>query len=156
MTPDAKIFKPQGYSFTDEPTGNAPPMFEIESEPITFRTLGGPAPDPEWKAVDLAGHEHQYVAGAQLGEPHWPTLEWVVDETYWCDTCRDEHDKGHWECKQCGETVEPGMVMEGPKTITKPGRTTYKINGNPVDPETWERETEKWAARAHVEAPKRG
>lgn len=34
--------------------------------------------DEGWRIVDAAGHEHRWV-GIEL-----PSLEWVVDKTYWC------------------------------------------------------------------------
>lgn len=64
--------------------------------------------DPDWRVVDKQGHEHcwhfrQAGHGASL-----PSLVWKIDETYWCDSCRDEHETGHYECKKCGEEVKPG------------------------------------------------
>lgn len=67
-----------------------------------------PEPDPRWRYTDSNGHEH-YRA-----ERDWPTLEWVVDHTYWCGDCRDEHDEGHYACRMCGEPVEPGTRPPSP------------------------------------------
>jgi hypothetical protein len=98
----------------------------IESEPIRFTTLGRPAPDPKWRYTDARGHKHHREAS------EWPTLRWVVDRTYWCETCLDEHGEGHYECRKCGEHIEPGMVMEPPATKFIPGPKRYYLDGEEV------------------------
>lgn len=110
--------------------------FSQETEPVTVNTLGGPAPDPDWTFTDAEGHEHRAYPG-DSDKPTWPTLKWVVDRTYWCEDCRDEHEEGHYACAICGEAIEPGMVRKGPETLTRPGRTTFRINGVPVTEEVW-------------------
>ena len=114
------------------------PTFTTNVEPITFRTAGGPSPDPKWKFTDSEGHEHSAYPESP-DRPTWPTLKWVVDETYWCETCRDEHESGHHECAVCGETIEPGMVMKPPETMTRPGLVERFIDDVPVTKEIWDR-----------------
>lgn len=56
-----------------------------------------------WRHVDSNGHVHQYVDGAT------PTLERVEENIGWCETCHDEHGDVRMACRECGETVKPGM-----------------------------------------------
>lgn len=93
---------------------------EIDQEDIRVETSGGIAYDPKWTFTDEAGHEHRYVDQ----RPYYPTLREVVDHTYWCDTCRDEHEYTHMECVVCGEHIEPGTMFEGPRTLHIPGMRT--------------------------------
>mgnify|MGYP001558848463 CR=1 FL=1 len=116
--------------------------FTTETEPIRIDTLGGPAADPKWKFTDAKGHEHR--AYTETGTPTWPTLKWVVDETYWCEDCQDEHHEGHYECAICGETIEPGMIHKPPESKTIPGLTTRLINDIPVTDEIWEQARRIW------------
>lgn len=105
--------------------------FRVEQETTTFTTLGGPAPDPKWAFTDRQGHRH--VAGTR--SERWPTLRWVVDKTYWCDLCRDEHQEGHYECRECGQAIEPGMIHKGPETVTVPTLRHYFIDDVEVSEE---------------------
>lgn len=98
----------------------------MERDYDEVRTLGGPAPDPDWSFTDAKGHQHRYV------EDEWPTLKWVVDRTYWCEDCRDEHQEGHWECAQCGEHIKPGMVKRPPEVKLIPLPARYFVNGREV------------------------
>lgn len=112
--------------------------FSKTSDPITLRTMGGPAPDPEWAYTDNEGHEHRAYPES-TDKPTWPTLKRVVDETYWCETCRDEHEDTHYECAICGETIEPGIIHKGPEEKMIAGPPSFKINGMPVSRETWDK-----------------
>jgi hypothetical protein len=87
-----------------------------------------PRPDRSWRYTDRESHEHYWQDG-------YPTLTRVVDETYWCADCGDEHTESHLECPLCGEHIEPGTV--GPSTFREfmPGRTSYWLNGEPITPE---------------------
>lgn len=87
-----------------------------------------PRPDKSWRYTDQQGHEHYWRDG-------WPTLTRVVDETYWCGECNDEHHDTHLECRVCHETIEPGTT--GPSGFREfiPGRTTYLLNGEPISKE---------------------
>jgi len=111
--------------------------FTKNVEPITVTTAGGPATDPDWTYTDKAGHKH-YAYPEEPGKPRWPTLKNVVDRTYWCEECRDEHEESHYECSICGEVIEPGMIHKGPETKTLQGPTTLLINDIPVSQEVWD------------------
>lgn len=125
------------------------PVLSKEVERIEVQTTGGPAPDLKWQYTDEAGHIHRCNSDGEIGEKY-PTLKWVVDEVYWCSDCRDEHEKGHHECKECGEKIEPNIINKRPQLLTKPGRIFYRIDGEDVTEEEYE------AAFAKLEEEKDG
>lgn len=86
--------------------------------------------DRNWTYTDTAGHRHHCDYHAP---DHYPTLRVVVDRTYWCEDCHDEHEDSHLECRQCGETIRPGHT--GPGTICVPGLQGFTLNGYPVTKE---------------------
>jgi hypothetical protein len=56
-------------------------------------------PDPDWRHVDPAGHEHH-----RDSKGHISTIHYVVD-----DEGDDEYpSRGHYECNECGARVSPG------------------------------------------------
>jgi hypothetical protein len=74
----------------------------------------GPVADESWRFTDGNGHEHCYRGEkdpeAERGG-HYPTLVYVPGPDYYCTGCNDEHEDyavSHYECRICGETVEPG------------------------------------------------
>lgn len=99
----------------------------IEVDVIEVSQLG-PKPDKRWRYTDHQGHEHYWAAD-------YPTLEWVIDYTYWCCDCGDEHSEGHWACAICGEEIEPGTV--GPLLAREyvSGPTFYYLNDEPISAE---------------------
>lgn len=96
----------------------------VETEMIDV-TSGLPRPDENWTYTDQHGHEHRYDDG-------YPTLIQVVDETYWCPDCNDEHEKTHLECRECGEHINPGL--RGPSMFREfiPGPRSYYLNDEPI------------------------
>ena len=97
----------------------------VEREVIEV-TSNAPRTDEAWTYTDERGHEHYWRDG-------YPTLQWVTEDTYWCSDCDDEHDDGgHWECRECGETVEPGMRPPSMYREFMPGPTSYFLNDEPV------------------------
>ncbi len=93
-----------------------------------------PQPDKAWAYTDRAGHAHRYAGG-------YPTLTWVVDETYWCEDCSDEHTEGHRECPLCGERIEPGLrEWDGTKQYI-PGRTSYYLGDREISEQEYLRLT---------------
>jgi hypothetical protein len=99
----------------------------IETDQIEV-TSNPPKPDKNWRYTDQQGHEHYWQDG-------YPTLVTIVDKTYWCGECRDEHEEMHLECPICHEHITPGMV--GPSGFREfvPGRTSYWLNGKPISEE---------------------
>lgn len=103
--------------------------FRIEQDHEEFRTAA-PKTDKDWRTTDSNGHEHYWRDG-------WPTLEWVVTGSYWCEMHAEEHEEGEWRCRECGERVEPGMLHPGPRVISVPTMRHYYIDDQPVDEETF-------------------
>lgn len=95
------------------------PGWELEyHQPVEYVTYGVPTGNERWRALDSNGHEHHWGHG-------YPTLNHVVDVEHWCDgdegiAPHDPHmavDESHYECKACGERVEPKM---DPPNMAKP------------------------------------
>lgn len=99
-----------------------------ETEVIAF-TSNAPSRDPDWTYTDKRGHEHHYEGGL------YPTLRWVVDETYWCDDCQEDHEDGHYECPECGEHIEPGMRDPSGKRELVSGLTSWYLDDEPISEE---------------------
>lgn len=100
----------------------------IEREMIDV-TSALPYPSETWRATDINGHEHYRENG------EYPTLNYVIDsvETWFCADCNEEHTDttGHYECRLCGEIVEPGMTVDTHRRYA-PGRTFATLNGEPI------------------------
>jgi hypothetical protein len=103
----------------------------IETEQVDV-TSALPRPDRTWQYTDRQGHEHRWE---RTLVSDYPTLTEVVDEKYWCDDCDDWHREFHMECATCGEHVEPRMVGQGAARELVPGRTSYRLNGDPISRE---------------------
>jgi hypothetical protein len=91
-----------------------------------IETIATSEPDPNWIYVDANGHEHRWSKSGTL-----PTLEHVVDayDTDW------EGDSWpsvtHYECKRCGEHVEPGSRAVNDKRI-QAGHDEYVVVRRPL------------------------
>lgn len=81
-----------------------------------------PTRDDNWRFTDAAGHEHFYVDGY----PAYPTV-WIVDATFWCGDCEEEHEDGHYECSLCGEQVVPGTKPPSPYPTYIAGMTEITV-----------------------------
>lgn len=109
------------------------------------------AGDLAWSFTDQAGHEHR-PAGDQ-GSVSYPTLTWVPGPVIWCEADGDYHEDynlSHWECRQCGEQIRPGVVHNVPFTV-QTGPPEYTLNGDRVDQAT----AEAFIARLRAEADAR-
>lgn len=87
------------------------------------------SPNEHWTFTDANGHEHRYDHG-------YPTLEFVIDESHWCDGSEglynhDPHeavDVAHYECLICRELIVPKMDPPyTPKRI--PGMRSATLTG---------------------------
>lgn len=113
-------------------TSRPPIVLEVEREVIDATVMSNLIPDPKWRYTDAQGHSHRFVSsGARHPQYTCPTLVEVVDCTYFCPDCHDEHTESHLACAQCGEAVEPKYI-EGPTSFPLMGRTIYRINGQEV------------------------
>lgn len=99
----------------------------VEVEQVEV-TSSGPRPDKDWRYTDQKGHEHYWRNG-------YPTIVEVVDRTYWCPDCEDEHQDTHLECPICHEHISPGMLGPSMWREFVPGRRSYWLNGEPVSEE---------------------
>lgn len=95
--------------------------------------------DAAWTFTDAHGHAHycEYEAA-----DHYPTLRLVIDDTWWCEDCAGEHEDTHQECRQCGETIRPGITGPGTRHIA--GLITCTLNGEPVTQEQAEQIIAEW------------
>lgn len=109
-------------------------------------------PDPSWRYMDRAGHEHRWWTEGKPAEGYspsksydTPTLIWVKDGVgYYEDG--EPYDIGHCECRQCGEHIEPRNTADT-NTQYIAGLKHCSIDGIEVDIETFEREYLKARAR---------
>lgn len=113
-------------------------VFEREMVEITS---SAPRRDKAWRHVDSNGHEHRLIDG------EWPTLRWVKGETYFCESCNDEHTEGHWECAVCGEHVEPGMRSAPSYREFMPGLSSWQLDGETIDPDEADRLLVAWGMK---------
>jgi len=100
-----------------------------ETEAIEV-TSGLPQADKSWRHTDQQGHEHYWRDG-------YPTLVWVVDGQEWVEDLGEFVDYGHLACPLCDETIVPGTYIDTFRRFA-PGRTTYKLNGEPITKERYE------------------
>lgn len=105
---------------------------EVEQVEVTSNL---PQPDKNWRYTDQQGHEHYYSVEGHVHSSRYPTLREVVDRSYWCGDCEDEHEDTHLECKVCGETIVPGMVEPSGFREFAPGRRQAYLNGVPISGE---------------------
>lgn len=105
-------------------------------------------PDENWKFTDSQGHIHHWVdengiTGKYRPERHYsvPTAKWIVDGIeYFPDG--SPYEVGHYECLECGETIEPRYKTDTvDQYIT--GMTHYYIDGREVSEEEFLQEAEK-------------
>jgi hypothetical protein len=105
----------------------------------------------DWKYTDRHGHQHRYAERATPGEvwrkgkrrrdrpTHFPTLREIIDSRHKCYGweglyAHEPHwvEEGHYECRQCGERIEPA---HGP--VSKPVLTSEAayLNGELISRE---------------------
>lgn len=122
------------------------PLFsvEIEREDVRVDVIHSRrVPDEEWKFVDKKGHGH-FWKRAKI-----PTCKHVQVGTQWVG---DEYEAEEvpimeWQCKSCGETIEPGFRTEtGPSHVPGPTWVTITIGGEEyvVTPEQYAESVDAW------------
>jgi len=107
----------------------------METEQIEV-TSALPQPNQNWHYIDRQGHEHYWRDG-------YPTLVGVVDETYWCADCGEDHTDSHWGCATCGEEITPGTYVDTSRRFV-PGLTSFTLNGEPITQERFEELRRDW------------
>lgn len=90
--------------------------------PVETTAGGHNEPDPDWRHVDRAGHEHTTASEGA-------TWRWVTTGGYYCEDCRDDHETGEYRCVVCGERVEPGKrwISDLGWTVVGPLRGTLRF-----------------------------
>lgn len=84
-----------------------------------------PTISPSWRYTDKNGHAHH-------GDDLRATLREVRVDCG-CSAVDEPHDvHDHWECIQCGETIEPGTYIPGPISIPSDSSTTITLTGASV------------------------
>jgi len=123
--------------------------FGVERDLLEVTSLH--RPDPTWQYTDAAGHVHQWHTGRIVATSyrpdvhyHIPTLVLIVDvpatEEYPAAT--------HHECRQCGETIEPGYRADD-HTQYIGGTMRYYVDDRPVQ----KSEFIEWAKRVGLPLP---
>jgi len=109
----------------------------------------------DWAFTDAQGHAHVYARPSQRvsyrdltrrkgkrkrhHDSRYPTLRWVVEARHHCDGreglySHDPHwvtDRAHYECRQCGEVIEPG---HGPGSKAIPVSRSVTVTETMTDP----------------------
>ena len=122
------------------------PLFsvKIERDDIAVDVMHSMrVPDEKWTFVDKKGHGH-FWKGKKV-----PTCKYVQVGTQWVG---DEYEAEEipvmeWQCKTCGETIEPGYREErGPTHVPGPTWVTITINDEDyvVTPEQYSESVEAW------------
>lgn len=100
-------------------TADAGHVIRVEHDYADVSSLDPRVPDPEWRHVDPAGHEHRWVDGAT------PSLVVVLDQSWWCRDCHEEHATEHLACRECLAPVDPGTVAGPPVQRLRLGARYY-------------------------------
>lgn len=130
------------YRFTD-----GTDTFEVYSGP-PIDVTSNHRPNPTWRCVDSAGHEHRWHvngAPAESYDPRLrydvPTLETVslggLNEPSDIDEDYEPSYVTETRCKQCGQRVDPGYTVDECRTFI-PGLQGFRINGRPVSKEEFD------------------
>lgn len=115
--------------------------FRVEFGPLIDATSASRM-DPTWCHVDGQGHVHQWcLKGTDIPATNYdptarysvPSLRWILDFPG-----DDEYpDVGHYECRRCGERVEPGRTADTTRRYM-PGLASYFVDGRLVSKEEFE------------------
>ena len=116
------------------------------------------APYEDWGETDSRGHRHAFTKPAVTGDAVWrgkghkppralmrettnyPTLRFVITrwhhcsgrETMYSHDPHDHIDDGHYECRECGERIEPG---HGPGSTMIPVSESATLDGQLISRE---------------------
>jgi hypothetical protein len=98
-------------------------------------------PDEKWNFVDKKGHGH-FWKGKKL-----PTCKLVVTGTHWVGDEYDgtEYEIKEWQCRTCGETIQPGFRKERPAPVLGPTWVTVSFDEGPLSREEFVISVEEYA-----------
>lgn len=134
------------------------PLFSvsIETEQVRVDTIHRlRVPDEKWTFVDKKGHGH-FWKGKKV-----PTCKYVQVGTQWVgdEYEADEIPIMEWQCKECGQKIEPGYRDEvQPTHIPGPTWVTVVIDENEyiVTPEQYAESVGAWEMALRAIAVTRG
>lgn len=116
-------------------TGPYPCDLRITQPTVTIHALGAAMiPDPEWFAIDAAGHFHAVDQRSPNGQ-WFPTLNSDIKHASDCteDYCDYFCEDPAYACQICGEVIEPRFVSD---------RETIR---HETGPPTWDATVYGWA-----------
>lgn len=127
------------------------PLFsvKVEREDIAVDVMHSiTVPDEKWTFVDRKGHGHFWKLFSKKPSTI-PTCNHVVVGTEWVGDEYDgeEYEVFEWQCKECGQTIEPGYRQQaGPTHVPGPTYVTVEINDNTfvLTPEEYAESVEGW------------
>jgi hypothetical protein len=96
----------------------------ITQERIDVSTRG-PKADPNWTAVDSAGHFHA-MSGKEYPTLHSRSIPVPCDGSCGGVCGGEGTSRTEWTCRLCAEVVEPGLIP-GPHYDSIPGRYDWRI-----------------------------
>lgn len=85
-------------------------------------------PDPAWNYQDRAGHIHRWDLAAK--KVH--SIKRVIDQVipHCCDGNYWEEEISHLECRECGEVIEPGYLIDVPAGFPVSIPTSRSVEGS--------------------------
>lgn len=93
-------------------------------------------PDLRWVYTDACGHEHRWTPTGEYSPQRTyrlPSCVEVADPSEWTDE-GDEIHLSHFECAQCGQTIEPGYCPDEYQTfipgLLRPGVINVTMPAN--------------------------
>ena len=122
------------------------PLFSvsIEREDVRVDTIHRlRVPDEKWTFVDKKGHGHFWKGKKVPTCKYVKVGEQVIGDEYESDVI----DIKEWQCRTCGETIEPGYRDEvQPTHVPGPTWVTITINGNSymLTPEQYAESVDAW------------
>lgn len=101
-------------------------------ETVDGTQLDSVVPDSSWVHRDKSRHIHRWSSGDE-GEVFVQTCQYVVD----AEATDEDPERGHLECKRCGDRVEPGYITRQDEQSNVVGLKEYFINDEQVGRRTF-------------------
>ena len=106
--------------------------FEIVTELIDATSIC--RPDPSWRHIDAAGHEHRYRVNGAPASTYDPRARYEVPTAERVGTGEYDEDGIEYTrlaCRLCGADVQPGTTADG-HTVHVAGLRRAFVDGRPV------------------------
>lgn len=121
--------------------------YEVITDQFEVTSLS--RPDTAWHLRDSHGHEHRWFTNGAPATEYRPDQVYVIQTLNYVEDYPATEDYPavfHYECRECGEQVEPGVRPDdSPQYV--PGIRHYYINGQSVSPDEFAQRT------AHLRQP---